>query len=210
MEELRDKNGLTEAEFLAGYDMTKFDRPSLTADNLIFSFENGVSLLLIRRKGHPYLGRWALPGGFAEKGESIEESAARELKEETSLTGLEVVPAGFFAYPGRDPRGWVATRSFIADVSGHESEVMADDDAADARFFRLKAARNEEKVCLTLQNGEDTLKAEASVMLKKGLTGRTWEISHLSSDGLAFDHGKIIIDALLRLEDGGKFGFDRL
>ena len=106
MEELRDKNGLTEAEFLAGYDMTKFDRPSLTADNLIFSFENGVSLLLIRRKGHPYLGRWALPGGFAERGESIEESAARELKEETSLTGLEVVPAGFFAYPGRDPRGW--------------------------------------------------------------------------------------------------------
>ena len=208
MEELRDKNGLTEAEFLAGYDMTKFDRPSLTADNLIFSFENGVSLLLIRRKGHPDLGKRALPGGFVERGESAEEAVLRELEEETSLTGLKAYPAGFFSTPGRDPRGWVVTRSFIADVSGHENEVKAGDDAADARFFSLAAARDGNRVTLCLRNGEETLSAAAEVKLEDGLTGRTWEITLLTAEGLAFDHAKIIIDALLRLEDGGKFGFD--
>lgn len=210
MEELRDKKGLTEAEFLAGYNLRKYDQPSLTADNLIFSFGEKTELLLIKRKGHPYLGKRALPGGFVEKNESAEEAAVRELKEETSLEGLKAEAAGFFSGPGRDPRGWVVTRSFIADVSGHEHQVAAGDDADDARFFAVEAVRNGDCIALTLAGGGETLRAQAKVTSGTGLTGRTREITLLSSEGLAFDHGKIIIDALLRLEDGGNFAFDRL
>ena len=87
--ELRDKNGLTEQEFLASYHAGDFPRPSVTADIMIFSRdERGLKVLLVRRGGHPCLGQWALPGGFVEPNETIGHAAARELEEETGLTGL--------------------------------------------------------------------------------------------------------------------------
>ena len=68
--ELRDKNGLTEEEYLKTYKPGDWPRPSVTADIAVFrETERGMELLLIRRGGHPYLGRWALPGGFSEPGE---------------------------------------------------------------------------------------------------------------------------------------------
>ena len=57
-EELRDKNGLTESEFLAAYDASKFERPSVTVD-IILIYENKV--LLIKRGGHPFLGKHIPP-----------------------------------------------------------------------------------------------------------------------------------------------------
>ena len=81
----------TEKEFLKGYDQSKYERPSVTADSVTLTVrrgerrsfrydpENKLRLLLIRRKNHPYKGCWALPGGFLEPGESIEECVLREL-----------------------------------------------------------------------------------------------------------------------------------
>ena len=88
--ELRDKNGLTEREYLAQYRADKYPRPSVTVDVCIFSraADGSLRTLLIRRGGHPFLGWWALPGGFAQPGERVEEAAARELEEETNLCGL--------------------------------------------------------------------------------------------------------------------------
>jgi ADP-ribose pyrophosphatase YjhB (NUDIX family) len=88
MNELRDKKGLTEAEAIAAYRKKNYPKPALTADICIFAkVGEGWKLLLIRRGGHPYLGCWALPGGFADQGETNESTAARELQEETCLTG---------------------------------------------------------------------------------------------------------------------------
>ena len=87
---LRDKNGLTEAEFLARYDAGKYPRPSVTADVAAFLHEDGKPrVLLVRRGGHPFIGTWALPGGFVEPEETVETAARRELWEET---GIENVP----------------------------------------------------------------------------------------------------------------------
>ena len=70
--ELLDKNGLTEREFLAAYRADRYPRPSVTADIMLLSeTPDGVETLLIRRGGHPYLGCWALPGGFAGPSERV-------------------------------------------------------------------------------------------------------------------------------------------
>ena len=66
-EELRDKNGLTEAEYLKDYNPNKWRKPSLTSDICIIARGEGDDkLLLIRRGNHPCIGKWALPGGFSE------------------------------------------------------------------------------------------------------------------------------------------------
>ena len=86
--DIRDAKGLNEEEFLAQYNADKYPKPSLTADIVIFRLHDDDRLpdaLFIRRKGHPYIGCLALPGGFAEKGETIETTAARELEEETGV-----------------------------------------------------------------------------------------------------------------------------
>ena len=88
MKTMRDKRGLTEAEAIARYRSRNYPRPAVTADIVIFRMEGGVlRVLLIKRGGHPFLGRWALPGGFAAQQETLEETAARELFEETGLRG---------------------------------------------------------------------------------------------------------------------------
>ncbi len=133
MSELRDKNGLTEEEFLRQYQPGIYPRPSLTADTVVFHETEGEpnpKVLLIRRGGHPFLGRLALPGGFASPGETIEQTAARELEAETGIIGLDKTLVGVYSTPGRDPRGWVVTTAFAAVVRNRPITAAAGDDAA--------------------------------------------------------------------------------
>ena len=209
MEVMRDDKGRTEEEFLRAYDDSRYPHPSLTADNLDFSLGKEPKLLLIRRGGHPFLGAWALPGGFAEPGESLEETAARELGEETGLSGLEAESAGFFSSPGRNPRGWVVSGSFLTDVGDRIAEVRAGDDAKEAAWFSLAARRKGDRLSLTLTHGQTVLSASVRVEESRKLAGGVKRrLTLLESEGLAFDHGLIVADALFRLADGGKIGID--
>lgn len=140
------QNDPSEKEFLKGYDITKYDRPSVTADVVVFSvqdiptgnyrkpFESRMCVLLIERGAHPFKGSWALPGGFLRKGETIEECAARELREETSLNSNTLLLIGTFSKPNRDPRGWIISSAFVAIVKKSASFIMAGDDAAIAKW----------------------------------------------------------------------------
>ncbi len=140
MPELRDKKGLTEEEFLRQYDPDKYPKPSLTADIVIFRRSaGGPEVLLIRRGGHPFLGCWALPGGFAERSEPLESTAARELLEETGVTGGGLRPVGVYTAPGRDPRGWTVSAAYTAMLP-EGSAAKAGDDAAELRWFPLRPA----------------------------------------------------------------------
>jgi ADP-ribose pyrophosphatase YjhB (NUDIX family) len=166
MTELRDKRGMTEAEAIAAYRKKNYPKPALTADICIFAREGaGWKLLLIRRGGHPYLGCWALPGGFADAGETIEATAARELQEETGLTGLALRLVGIYSAPGRDPRGWTVSAAYGTRVEAG-LDAVADDDAAEAGWFDVRLAEG----------------ADATVALPEG-------------QGMAFDHARIIADA---------------
>ena len=84
---LKDMESMTEEEYLAQYKPSDYERPSVTVDMLIFTITRNqrLAMILIKRGGHPERGKWAIPGGFVEMDESLEDAAARELKEETDL-----------------------------------------------------------------------------------------------------------------------------
>ena len=200
--ERRDKNGLTEKEFLATYRPKDYDRPSVTADIAVFSMSReGLRVLLVRRGGHPYLGYWALPGGFAQKGESVDETAARELGEETHLQGLPLVQVGLFSRPGRDPRMWVVSEAYAAVIPPDRAgEAAAGDDADDARWFDLHIDRRDTRLRLEFSSGEESFSAE----LEEVSGAFPWELRplefRLTNPGeLAFDHGEILAHAIHKI-----------
>ena len=112
--------------------MKEFIRPSLTADVTIIKDSR---VLLVRRARDPFKGFWALPGGFIEPGETVEQCAIREAKEETGLD-IEIIDINnVYSKPGRDPRGWTVTVNFLCKATSQD--LKAGDDAADAAWIPL-------------------------------------------------------------------------
>ncbi len=105
----------------------KYKNPLVTVDIII---EISDALVLIERKNPPH--GWALPGGFVDYGESLEASAKREAKEETSLNVRLVEQFHSYSDPGRDPRHHTVTTVFIAKASGTPE---AEDDAKNIGVF---------------------------------------------------------------------------
>ncbi len=114
-----------------------YPKPSVTVDVVLFTFTQGdLRVLLIRRKREPFKGLWALPGGFVEPNEKLEDAAARELYEETGLQGIYLEQLYTFGDPGRDPRGWTISVAYFAIVSADmTAAVHAGDDAGEADWF---------------------------------------------------------------------------
>ena len=104
-----------------------YRNPFPTVD-IIIEMDEGI--VLIKRKNPPF--GWALPGGFVDYGESLEASAVREAKEETSLDVTLVSEFGAYSEPDRDPRMHTITVVFIAKAEG---EPQAADDAAEIGIF---------------------------------------------------------------------------
>jgi len=73
--------------------------------------ENKGKVLLVQRALEPFAGKWALPGGFVEEGETVEQAAVREVKEETGLDIELEGLLGVYSDPGRDPRGHIISLS---------------------------------------------------------------------------------------------------
>lgn len=111
--------------------MSNYKIPSLTAD--IFIFDDDLNFILIKRGNDPFKDCWALPGGFVEYGESVENAAMREAKEETSMDVELVDLVNVYSEPDRDPRGHTVTVAYTA--KGDFRDMKADDDACDIAVF---------------------------------------------------------------------------
>ena len=144
----RNAAGQTLEEFLASYDPYKYKTPSCTTDAVVFSYResrrdfSGLKLLLVRRSNHPSIGFWALPGGFVDLRENLEDAVRRELEEETGVGCLPVEQFACYGDYDRDPRTRVITTAYMALVDEESVSVRAGDDAADAAWFCLSVHKS--------------------------------------------------------------------
>jgi 8-oxo-dGTP diphosphatase len=110
----------------------------LTVDAVVFRKNgNKLEVLLIQRKHTPFAGKWALPGGFVDMDETVEQAVVRELEEETGLKMENLQQLFTFSEIGRDPRGRTVSVTFFGITSMHNSLVKGGDDAKDAQWFTI-------------------------------------------------------------------------
>jgi 8-oxo-dGTP diphosphatase len=114
-------------------------RPMVTVDAIVFAFfGNKAKLLLINRKNEPFKGKWAIPGGFVNMDEELEDAVARELEEEAGLVNVPLEQMHTFGKCGRDPRGRQITIAFMGIAKKGKNRIKAGDDAAEARWFDIE------------------------------------------------------------------------
>ncbi len=111
---------------------------AVAVDCVVFGYDEGeLQLLLIQRGIEPFEGKWALPGGFVRKDESLEEAALRELQEETGVTKLYLEQLYSFGAIDRDPRQRVISVAYFALVKLSDYSVKGASDAKDAAWFSV-------------------------------------------------------------------------
>lgn len=221
---ITDRNGLTEQQFLEKYNPGVYERPSVTVDMLIFTVmeqeqdnyrklsEKSLQLLLIQRGEHPYLGQWALPGGFVSVDESLEDAARRELFSETNIDNIYMEQLYTWGEVQRDPRMRVISSAYMALVDRTALNVQAGDDADAADWFKvtydvLDASREEQdngykqeqQIRITLTNESTTLTGVVKITETVQGHARRIEREITENDGFAFDHLKMIQYAIERL-----------
>lgn len=164
-----------------------YPRPSVACDVVAFTMRaDDLRVLLIQRKDAPFKGLWALPGGFVNENESLERAAARELQEETGMSGLRLEQLGAFGDPGRDPRGHTISIVYMAFLLT-EGKVVAGDDASAAGWHPFRS--------LALAG----LPATSSMPPPAKRSARSRGLRPRGPIQLAFDHAKIVSKAYRRL-----------
>lgn len=108
----------------------------ISVDSVIFGFIEGkLKVALVKRKKPPFVGLWAIPGGFMEEGETVEDTALRELHEETGIKDVYLEQFGVYSKPGRDPRGPTITVALFALINAERSHLVATEDAEQAKWW---------------------------------------------------------------------------
>ena len=115
----------------------EYPRPAVTTDAIVVAKENNQAFVLLIQRGiAPYKNHWALPGGFVEMDEELEAACARELKEETGITGIQLQQLGAFGAVNRDPRGRTISIVFWSLITS-KTEAKGGDDAQNVKWFNL-------------------------------------------------------------------------
>ncbi len=116
----------------------EFKRPNLAVDCVVFGLDDDdLKILLIQRDIEPYKGKWALPGGFVRIDETLEQTAFRELKEETGISNVFLEQLYSFGEINRDPRERVVTVAYYALANLRDHNIKASTDAKDAAWFSV-------------------------------------------------------------------------
>ena len=147
--ERRNKDGLTEKEFLEQYNPGHYERPSVTVDMLLFGMSRDLKclkVLLIKRNNHPYIDCYALPRGFVNITESAYTAACRELEEETGYTAKKWTSLGYiFTTPAI-----CSEKLYLFFAQNLTPGIPHPDEGEFVEFFELE----KEKVFEMIKNGE--------------------------------------------------------
>lgn len=183
---------MTEQEFLSSYSIENYPRPSLTVDMVVFGLrrnkdnENvksinvyGLQVLLIKRANYPFKDKYALPGGFCVPHETVEQTALRELKEETNIDNASLKLINVFSKQGRDPRGWIISNVYRTLINKDNVVLRADTDAWEAKWFDVEFEEN----YVILKNNEEV-----------------FNVSHATKN-FAFDHDEILYNVILSFKE---------
>ena len=115
----------------------KYPRPAVTVDTLVVrKTKDDLQLLLIQRDREPFQGFWAIPGGFMDMDETLEEAAVRELEEETGLQNIALTQMKAYSAPDRDPRQRTVSVAFVGFLTDNQ-QIKAGDDARKAQWFSV-------------------------------------------------------------------------
>ncbi|MBC8063059.1 MAG: NUDIX hydrolase [Clostridiaceae bacterium] len=224
---IKNKDGLNEREFLESYVPGKYKRPSNTVDMLLFTVDDvivvgkdpdkALKMLLIKRGDHPFLGTYAIPGGFVNIDEALSDACYRELKEETNIDSVYFEQLKTFGdLVKRDPRMRVISIAYMALADKTNIKPIAGDDAIDARWFTVRkkfiSSNNSgiERVDtynITLVSDDEDIKIGYLVterFVKNGIISikvPSYEPLGWSQDQLAFDHIDFVNCAIERLKN---------
>lgn len=230
--EIRNALAQTEKEFLEAYNPDKYNATKfpVTSDYLIFTIQNAdekeesndldgerLKIALIQRGDHPHINKWALPGGFVNKGkETTQQAAKRELDEETNISDSGVYLEQLYTLDDidRDARDHVISVSYMALLDKPEMVLKASSDAKAAEWFEVErriAQVNKvitddgfvrEKfidIILIKQDIKIVSKIKEITTVKK--RARRTKLELVDRGGLAFDHAIIINLALDRIKN---------
>ncbi|MBP2626495.1 MAG: hydrolase [Firmicutes bacterium] len=187
--------------------------------------EKKLQLLMIKRKGEPHKGEWAIPGGAVESNEDVDAAAYRELKEETNIDNVYVEQ--LYTWGAKDcglrskctRQNYAVSISYMALVDSEKLNIQAGNDAEEAKWFTVQCSTmatnledgkgsvlgKERDYYLTLvhQEGDKEIECSAIVRVKHIIEGRVvyTEREVLESSNIAFDHAKIIQYSLERLQN---------
>lgn len=115
-----------------------YPRPAVTVDIIVTrTLNDSTQILLIERKNEPFKNQWALPGGFVDIDEEIEDAAYRELTEETSISDIKLHQYRTFGKPGRDPRGRTISIIYFGQLVNEKQKIEAGDDAKNLKWFSI-------------------------------------------------------------------------
>lgn len=200
-----------EKEFLENYDVTEFDRLSMTSDILLVSVSNKesinyrktskkmISILLVKRNDFPFKDKWCLPGGFlSPKNETLDECAKRVLKKETNLSDIYLEQLYTFDDIKRDPRTRVVSTAYVALVDKNRLTHKLSKNASWFDIIEFKEIGN--MVNITLNNSNETIKFS----VKKNIIQKTtnqYALLILENKSIAFDHPKIILTGIERIRN---------
>lgn len=203
--EKRNKNGLTEKEFLEQYNPGDYERPSVTVDMMVLRMRDDLEclqILLIQRGDHPYIGCWALPGGFVGIDESTYTAACRELEEETGLKNVYLEQVYTMSQPNRDPRMRIIDVAYLALLPYEsDSNATAGDDASDALWFDI-SFKDKELVLINIErNIEIKYSLEESVFQNGRIQIKNYVPVISGEEKLAFDHADILLEGLSRIRN---------
>lgn len=221
-----NEQGLTEKEFLQSYNPDKYRKPSLTADILVFTItseeeknyrklpKKELRILMVKRKNHPYIGQWVLPGGFVNIDEDLDLAAHRELKEETGIEDVYIEQLYTWGEVCRDPRARIISCSYLSLIDSSELEIKAGDDAEDARWFNISHSVFQEQKTVTpggyclkklvrINLGSDGEELSAVIKIIKNVEGNITSVERkiVEAKGIGFDHAKIIEYGVERLRN---------